>query len=286
MLDVFGLRNLHILPWSIVHGLWTKTKIMDNLLKITVFQGYLFWENIDKNLQNISLRLSGIREKTNLIILPEMFNTGFTMNAPALAEPMGGKTMEWMQKTAVQFDAVVTGTLIIQENDKYYNRLIWMRPDGSYECYDKRHLFALGKEHQTYTAGDKKLIVELNGWKICPMICYDLRFPVWLRNVGGEYDLLLFVANWPEKRALHWRSLIPARAIENQAYVIGVNRVGHDGNEVYHSGDSTCIDPNGNVVYYKRDEEDVYTFSINAEEVKKVRRALPFLKDADEFEIL
>lgn len=259
---------------------------MDNLLKITVFQGYLFWENIDKNLQNISLRLSGIREKTNLIILPEMFNTGFTMNAPALAEPMGGKTMEWMQKTAVQFDAVVTGTLIIQENDKYYNRLIWMRPDGSYECYDKRHLFALGKEHQTYTAGDKKLIVELNGWKICPMICYDLRFPVWLRNVGGEYDLLLFVANWPEKRALHWRSLIPARAIENQAYVIGVNRVGHDGNEVYHSGDSTCIDPNGNVVYYKRDEEDVYTFSINAEEVKKVRRALPFLKDADEFEIL
>ena len=261
---------------------------MDNL-KITVFQGYLFWENIDKNLQNISLRLSGIREKTNLIILPEMFNTGFSMNAETLAEPMNGKTMKWMQKVAKQYDCVVTGSMIIKETEtteKYFNRLIWMRPDGTYECYDKRHLFALGKEHQTYTAGDKKLIVELNGWKICPMICYDLRFPVWLRNVDGEYDLLIIVANWPERRALHWRSLIPARAIENQAYVIGVNRVGHDGNEIYHSGDSTCIDPNGNVVYYKRDEEDLYTFSIIADEVKKVRRALPFLKDADEFKIL
>jgi omega-amidase len=266
-------------PWTMVK------KNMDNL-KITVFQGYLFWENIDKNLQNIALRLSGIREKTNLIILPEMFNTGFSMNAAELAEPMGGVTMKWMHKTASQYDCVITGSIIIKENEKYYNRLIWMRPDGTYECYDKRHLFALGKEHQTYTAGAKKLIVELNGWKICPMICYDLRFPVWLRNVDGEYDLMLIVANWPERRALHWRSLIPARAIENQAYVIGVNRVGHDGNEIYHSGDSTCIDPNGNVVYYKRDEEDVYTFSIIADEVKKTRRALPFLKDMDKFNIV
>ena len=257
---------------------------MDNL-KITIFQGYLFWENIDRNLQNISLRLSGIREKTNLIILPEMFNTGFSMNAAELAEPMHGKTMTWLHDTAKKFDCVITGSLIIIEDEKFYNRLIWMRPDGTFNFYDKRHLFALGKEHQTYTAGDKKLIVELNGWKICPMICYDLRFPVWLRNVGAQYDLMIVVANWPERRALHWRSLIPARAIENQAYVIGVNRVGHDGNEVYHSGDSTCIDPNGNVVYYKRDEEDVYTFSINLEEVKKIRRTLPFLKDADLFTI-
>ncbi|QXV64371.1 amidohydrolase [Mucilaginibacter sp. 21P] len=258
---------------------------MDNL-KITVYQGYLFWENIDKNLQNISLRLSNIREKTNLIVLPEMFNTGFTMNAPELAEPMDGKTMQWMKKTAEKFDAVVTGSLIIKEDEKYYNRLIWMRPDGTYENYDKRHLFALGKEHNTYTAGKEKLIVELNGWRICPVICYDLRFPVFLRNTPeNEYDLLIIVANWPEKRALHWRTLIPARAVENQSYVIGVNRVGHDGNEVYHSGDSTCIDPNGNVVYYKRDEEDVYTFSIIGDEVKKARRALPFLKDADRFEI-
>ncbi|MDB5146002.1 MAG: amidohydrolase [Mucilaginibacter sp.] len=259
---------------------------MENL-KITVFQGYLFWENTDKNLQNITLRLSGgIREKTDLIILPEMFTTGFTMNAADLAEPMNGKTMEWMEKTARQYDCVITGSIIIKEAGKYYNRLIWMRPDGTHEHYDKRHLFALGNEHNTYTAGTEKLFVELNGWKICPVICYDLRFPVWLRNIEeNPYDLLIVVANWPERRAAHWRTLIPARAVENQSYVIAVNRVGHDGNEVYHSGDSTCIDPNGKVVYYKRDEEDLYTFSIIGDEVEKVRSALPFLKDADDFEI-
>lgn len=259
--------------------------MMENL-KITLFQGYLFWEKPDKNLQNIALRLSGIREKTDLIILPEMFSTGFTMNAAEMAETMDGKTMKWMLAMAKQYECVVTGSLIIDENEKYYNRLIWMRPDGSYEYYDKRHLFALGKEHHTYTAGKKKLVVELKGWKICPVICYDLRFPVWLRNVNEAYDLLLVIANWPERRALHWRTLIPARAVENQSYVIGVNRVGHDGNEVYHSGDSTCIDPNGNVVYYKRDEEDLYTFSIIGDEVIKARRAFPFLKDADTFKIV
>jgi omega-amidase len=258
---------------------------MENL-KVTVFQAYLFWENIDKNLQNIALRLSTLREKTNLVILPEMFSTGFTMNAERLAEPMNGKTMKWMQKMATQYDCVVTGSIIIKDNNKFYNRLIWMRADGSFECYDKRHLFALGKEHETYTAGNKRLIVELNGWKICPMVCYDLRFPVWMRNVEAEYDLMIIVANWPERRALHWRTLIPARAIENQAYVIAVNRVGHDGNEVYHSGDTTCISPMGDVVYYKRDEDDLYTFPIIAEEVKKIRRALPFLKDMDAFEII
>jgi len=258
---------------------------MENL-KITLFQGYLFWEKADKNLQNIALRLSGIREKTNLIILPEMFNTGFSMNAKELAEPMDGKTMQWMYKIAIQYDCVITGSLIISEKGKYYNRLIWMLPDGTYKYYDKRHLFAMGDEHHTYTAGTKKLIVELKGWKICPVICYDLRFPVWLRNVNKTYDLLLVIANWPERRSLHWRTLIPARAVENQTYVIGVNRVGHDGNDVYHSGDSTCIDPNGNVVYYKRDEEDLYTFSIIGDEVIKTRRAMPFLKDADDFNLI
>lgn len=257
---------------------------MDNL-KITTFQGYLFWENIDKNLQNISLRLSGLRTNTDLIILPEMFTTGFTMNAQKLAEPMNGKSMQWMQATAQKFNCVVTGSLIISEDNKYYNRLIWMRPDGSFEHYDKRHLFALGNEHETYDAGTKKLIVEHKGWKICPMICYDLRFPVWLRNVNEDYDLLLIVANWPERRSLHWRTLIPARAVENQAYVIGVNRFGHDGNEVFHSGDSMCIDPNGKVIYYKPNEEDLYTFTINAEELEKTRRAMPFLKDADGFHL-
>ncbi|HEY1025368.1 MAG TPA: nitrilase family protein [Sphingobacteriaceae bacterium] len=254
-------------------------------LKITTFQAYLFWENVEKNLKNLGLRLSSIREKTDLIILPEMFSTGFSMEAEKLAEEMGGMTMKWMQDQAARFGCVVTGSLIIREHGKYYNRLIWMRPDGSYEYYDKRHLFGLGKEDETFTAGEKKLIVELNGWKICPAICYDLRFPVWLRNVGGAYDMLLVIASWPERRSLHWRTLIPARAVENQSYVVAVNRVGHDGNEVYHSGDSMCIDPNGNVVYYKPNDEDLYTFSISREEVTKARRLLPFLKDAEKFDI-
>ncbi|MBE7175048.1 MAG: amidohydrolase [Mucilaginibacter polytrichastri] len=255
---------------------------MDNL-KISLFQGYLFWENIEKNLQNIDLRLSNIRVRTDLIVLPEMFNTGFTMNAEKLAEPMNGRTMSWMQGIARRFECVVTGSLIVSENGNYYNRLVWMRPDGSFECYDKRHLFGMAKEPETYTAGRDRLIVNLNGWNICLAICYDLRFPVWLRNKNAEYDLLIVVANWPERRAAHWRALIPARAIENQSYVIGLNRVGYDGNEVYYSGDSTCIDPNGNVVYYKRDEEDVYTFTISGEELQKIRRLMPFLRDADDF---
>ena len=254
-------------------------------LKITTFQSYLFWENIDKNLQNLGLRLNSIREKTDLIILPEMFSTGFSMNPSKLAEEMGGKTMKWMHDQARKFDSVVTGSLIIKESDKYYNRLIWMRPDGSHEQYDKRHLFGFGEEDKHYTAGTKKLFVELNGWKICPVICYDLRFPVWLRNNNEEYDLLLIVANWPERRSLHWRSLIPARAIENQTFVVAVNRVGHDGNEVFHSGDSMCIDPNGKVIYYKPNDEDLYTFSINKNDLIQARINFPFLRDADSFHL-
>jgi predicted amidohydrolase len=254
-------------------------------LKITSFQSYLFWENIDKNLQNLGLRLNSIREKTDLIILPEMFNTGFTMNPSEFAEEMGGKTMKWMHDQARKFESVITGSLIIKEANKFYNRLIWMRPDGSYEQYDKRHLFGMGEEDKHYTAGTKKLFVELKGWKICPAICYDLRFPVWLRNKNEEYDLLLIVANWPERRSLHWRSLIPARAIENQAFVVAVNRVGHDGNEVFHSGDSMCIDPNGKVVYYKPNDEDLYTFTIHKNDLIEARNNFPFLKDADSFNI-
>ena len=257
-----------------------------NTLKITTFQAYLFWENIEKNLKNLTLRLSSIREKTDLIVLPEMFTTGFSLNAPALAEDMNGRTMQWMHEQAKSFESVVTGSIIIKENGNYFNRLIWMRPDGTYSKYDKRHLFGLSKEDEVYTPGNEIVIVELNGWKICPAICYDLRFPVWLRNTGGEYDILLIVANWPEKRSSHWRTLIPARAVENQSFVIAVNRVGHDGNEMYHQGDSMCIDPNGNTVYYKPNDEDLYTFSISYDDLVKARRLFPFLQDADEFKII
>jgi len=256
-----------------------------DLLKITLLQVYLFWENIDKNLQNISLRLSFIREKTDLIILPEMFNTGFTMNAEALAENMDGKTMQWMKEKAAQYDAIIMGSLIIKEKGNFYNRLIWMNPDGSYQKYDKKHLFSLSGEDKVFTPGTKKLLVEFKGWKISPVICYDLRFPVWLRNKTDGYDLLIAVANWPEKRAPHWRSLIQARAIENQSFIIALNRVGHDGNGVYYCGDTTCLNPDGNTIYYKRDEEDLYTFTINKNEVSKIREEMPFLLDADQFDI-
>ncbi|MCY1514340.1 Omega-amidase YafV [compost metagenome] len=256
-------------------------------LKITVFQAYLFWENIDKNLQNISLRLSGgVREKTDLIVLPEMFNTGFTMEAERLAEEMDGKTIQWLKKTAKHFDCVVTGSLIIKDKGKYYNRMIWMLPDGTFRHYDKHHLFGMGGEDKHYTAGQHALTVELKGWKIRLAVCYDLRFPIWLRNRKEDpYDLLLLVASWPDKRSAHWRTLIHARAIENQSYVVAVNRVGHDGNQVYHSGHSMCIDPHGNTVYYKPEDEDLYTFSINYTELEKIRRQFPFLKDADTFSL-
>lgn len=256
-------------------------------LKITIFQAYLFWENIDKNLQNLSLRLNmGIKEKTDLIILPEMFNTGFSMNTASLAEEMDGKTMQWMAQQADKYECVVTGSLIIKENSRFFNRMIWMLPNGTYTFYDKRHLFGLGEEDKNYSSGEKKVVVDLKGWKIRLAICYDLRFPVWLRNRDEEYDILLLIASWPDKRSSHWNALIPARAIENQSYVIAANRVGHDGKEVYHSGHSQCIDPMGKTVYYKPEDEDLYTFTVHHDELVKTRKAFPFLKDADNFKII
>ncbi|MBP3942319.1 amidohydrolase [Sphingobacteriaceae bacterium WQ 2009] len=254
-------------------------------IKITIFQAYIFWENIDNNLKNLSTRLAALREKTDLIILPEMFNTGFTNNVEKCAEKPNGKTMRWMFAMAQQFDCVIAGSLIIEEDGKYYNRFIWMSADGSYVKYDKRHLFGLGGEHEFYTAGDSRVVVNLKGWKVSPMICYDLRFPVWSRNQQGAYDLLIYIASWPDKRSAHWRALLPARAIENQAFVIGVNRVGHDGNEIYYSGGSMCIGPNGDVVYYKPEDEDLYTFTLSPKDLLAVRERFPFLKDADNFTI-
>ncbi len=255
-------------------------------LKITTFQAYLFWESTDKNLSNLALRLSALKEKTDLIILPEMFNTGFTMNSEKCAEKMDGKTLYWMLEQAKTYNCVVAGSLIIEENGKYYNRFIWMKPDGSYNKYDKRHLFTMAGEHKVFTPGRKRVIVNLKGWKICLQTCYDLRFPSFSRNLNNAYDIAIYIASWPDRRIAHWRALIPARAIENQAYVIGVNRVGYDGNMVYHSGCSTCVSPDGGVIYYKPEDEDLYTFSLNGEELKKIREKLPFLQDADEIQLI
>src|SRR5574337_503960 len=219
---------------------------MENL-NITLIQSNLHWENIDKNLQQFSEKMATVKEPTDLIVLPEMFSTGFSMNSKNLSEGMNGKTLLWMRKHCKEKGCAITGSVIISENGNYFNRLIWMWADGSYEIYNKRHLFQMANEDNYYTPGKYRKVVELKGWKICPLICYDLRFPVWSRNTwkktskfikdGGreiiaEYDVLIYVANWPERRAHPWKSLLVARAIENQSYVIGVNRVGSDGNGV------------------------------------------------------
>ena len=257
---------------------------MDDL-KISLIQTNLFWEDTDRNLEHLAAHIAKITEPTDLIVLPEMFSTAFSMSVETLAEEMNGKTMQWMLDIAQRHRCEITGSLIIKDEGKFYNRLIWMRPDATFDFYDKRHLFAMGNEHHAYTAGDKPLIVTLNGWKICPMICYDLRFPVWMRNQNEVYDLLLIVANWPEKRSLHWRTLIPARAVENLSYVAAVNRIGNDGNDIAHIGDSMVISPNGETLYHKQNDEDVFTLSLSADELLKTRRYLPFLKDADNFEL-
>jgi len=252
-------------------------------VKITIFQAYLFWENVEKNLNNLSLRLSALKEKTDLILLPEMFNTGFTINVEKCAEKMDGPTMHWMYEHAKAYNCVVAGTLIIEENGHYYNRFVWMSSDGSFVHYDKRHLFGMAEEDKVFTPGNSRIVLNLKGWRVCPMVCYDLRFPVWSRNLGNAYDLLVYTACWPDKRSAHWRALIPARAIENQSFVIGVNRVGYDGNEIYYSGGSMCISPNGDVVYYKPEHEDLYTFTLNPTDLIKAREQFPFLADADDF---
>jgi omega-amidase len=202
-----------------------------NDLKITLIQSNLFWENKVKNLEQFSHKIDAISEATDLIVLPEMFTTGFSMSPEKLAENVNGETVKWMKATAHKKNCVVTGSFICEEGGNYFNRLLWVNADGTYSKYDKRHLFSMGDENNHYATGEEKLIVKLKGWKICPLICYDLRFPVWARNTKeASYDVLIYVANWPERRSYPWKTLLLARAIENQSYVIGSNRVGVDGN--------------------------------------------------------
>lgn len=252
-------------------------------LHITLVQADLNWENIPANLDMFTRKLSAV-SKTDLIVLPEMFSTGFSMNTEMFAEEMNGAAVEWMRKTALEKQCVVCGSIMIQERKEFFNRLVWMQADGEFQVYDKRHLFSLTNEPAIYTAGKEKLLVELNGWKICPLVCYDLRFPVWSRNtLSDSYDLLIYVANWPERRSHAWKSLLVARAIENQSYVAGVNRVGNDGNNIYHSGYSMLIDALGKTLYLQEHQEDMVTMELNAEALFEVRKSLPFLKDADDF---
>jgi predicted amidohydrolase len=258
-------------------------------IKVTIVQSELVWENIDANLNMFSNKLKGVApDSTDLIVLPEMFSTGFSMNASGLAEDMNGKAVSWMRKMATEKKCVITGSLIIKEDGHFYNRLVWMKPDGTNEKYDKRHLFRMGTENNTYTAGNKKIIVDLKGWKICPLVCYDLRFPVWSRQSSSEnlYDCLVYVANWPEVRSYPWKQLLIARAIENQCYVIGVNRVGEDGNDMEHSGDSAVINAKGQIISKtKTVEESIETVVLSYKELEDFRKVFPVAMDADKFRI-
>lgn len=259
-------------------------------LTITTIQSNLIWEDKAANLRMLEQKIAGIEEKTEIVVLPEMFNTGFSMRPETLAETMEGETIEWMKRVSRENGIVLTGSLMIEEAGNYYNRLVWMLPNGQYGHYDKRHLFAFGEEDKHYSPGNKRLIASVKGWKINLQVCYDLRFPVWARQkkteAGAEYDLLIYVANWPERRSHAWKTLLCARAIENQCYVVGVNRVGSDGNNVYHSGNSLVIDPLGQVLYHMADEEDVNTITLQKEMLEEVSSKFPFWKDADDFNIV
>lgn len=254
-------------------------------INLTLIQSDLHWEDPAANRKQFSEKLQKLQEPTDLIVLPEMFSTGFSMRAEHLAEPMEGESMAWMHREAEGQNAVVMGSLIIQEGAHYYNRLIWMRPNGTYATYDKRHLFGMAKEDEVYTAGEERLVVHCKNWKICPLICYDLRFPVWSRN-DDDFDLLIYIANWPQKRAAHWKNLLTARAIENQVYVVGVNRIGTDGKGYDYSGDSTVLEPAGGLLYQKSGEADVYQLNLSTDYLQEVRTQLPFLRDRDHFKFV
>ncbi|MBU0486841.1 MAG: amidohydrolase [Bacteroidetes bacterium] len=261
-------------------------------LTVILVQADLIWENPAKNHQQFSdILTSSITASTDLVILPEMFSTGFSMESPRLAETMRGISMQWLTEMAAKHKVVITGSLIIEENGQYYNRLIWMRPDGSYSCYNKRHLFRMAGEHKHFAAGNSQLIVELKGWKIRPVICYDLRFPVWSRNrfsaeSGYEYDFMFFVANWPKVRRDPWMALLKARAIENLAFVAGVNRVGSDCKDIEYSGDSGMYNFRGELITQMRAGETIAeTVTLSAAALHEFREKFPAGKDADQFDI-
>jgi omega-amidase len=250
-------------------------------LTVTLIQTGLFWEDIPANLAMLDGKINGISEKTDVIILPEMFTTGFTMNVEKLAQSMSGTAVSWLVAKARQKQAHIMGSVIIEEDKKYFNRLIWAKPDGKILTYDKKHLFRMAGEHKIYSPGKSHLTIEVNGLKLRTFICYDLRFPIWVRNIANQYDAAIYIANWPAKRAHHWKLLLPARAVENQSYVIGVNRVEKDGKGLAYSGDSCVIDPVGNIVFQKANTPCIHTAKLSYDKIKKFRETLAAWQDAD-----
>ncbi|MDO9260769.1 MAG: amidohydrolase [Flavobacteriaceae bacterium] len=258
---------------------------MKSQLQVSIIQADLFWEDKSANLQQFEEKIQGI-SSTDVIILPEMFTTGFTMNPKPLAEKMNGKTVHWMLQMASQKKSLVIGSIIIDDNAHYYNRLIAAFPDGSIQFYDKKHLFTLANEHHFYQAGNQHLLIEYLGWKIFPLICYDLRFPVWARNTH-DYDVLIYIASWPKPRIFAWDILLKARAIENMAYTIGVNRVGVDANGFEYPGHSVVLDAYGNEMSSEMENLSfVKTTILDKEKQNLIRKKLQFLNDKDTFTIL
>ncbi len=263
--------------------------MLSNNLNVSFIQADIAWENVFRNLACYQVMLRSIAKNTDVLVLPELFATGFTMNVKTCATSTEqSESLRFMIITARQLDILVIGSVIICENDLYYNRLFAVFPNGSYQIYNKRHLFGLANEHQHFTAGNanEQLTVDYKHWRLRLVVCYDLRFPVWCRNhKTNPYDVLVVIANWPERRAFAWQQLLTARAIENQAYTLGVNRVGSDGNGIYHSGNSMLIDATGGVKVELIDQEGIVNIGLSAKHLKETRDSLPFLNDGDGFEI-
>jgi omega-amidase len=253
---------------------------MQEILKITLVQFDIAWENRTENLNRLEGLLPG-KGETDVVILPEMFTTGFSMHPERVYETMEGKTIRWLKTKAREKDVAITGSVIIKEQDKMYNRCLWVSPDGGIKTYDKHHLFTMGEENKHYTAGASKLIAVYKGWRICPLICYDLRFPVWSRN-RKNYDILIYMANWPSPRHYAWKKLLTARAIENQAFCFGVNRTGSDEEGASYLGDSAFIDAKGYGVFLGS-RECIRTFEVSWSELHDLRHKFPFLPDMDRF---
>ncbi len=254
-------------------------------LNIAFIQFDISWHNPVANRKALEVKINGINSAVDLIILPEMFTTGFTMAVHKYAEQTNGATLNWMKKMAVKTKAVITGSIIINEGEHYFNRLLWVKPDESYLHYDKRHLFRMADEHSHFAQGNKQPVFELNGWRFKPQICYDLRFPVWSRNVNLEYDVLIYIANWPAARVLAWDTLLQARAIENLCYCIGVNRVGIDGTDKRYNGHSGCFNFKGNALNELSEKEETIYVTLSKLDLVNYRDSFPTNLDADSFNI-
>jgi omega-amidase len=254
-------------------------------MKIALIQTELSWENPNENKALLQEKINAISQYVDLIVLPEMFTSGFTMNPKNVAQTMQGEAISWLKEAAKSKDCAITGSLVIEENDNYYNRLVFVFPSGEIQTYDKRHLFTLAGEDKVYTSGKEKLIIEYKGFKICPLICYDLRFPVFARNVE-DYDLLIYVANWPKPRVNAWDILLKARAVENMSYVIGVNRMGVDDNNLEYVGHSQAVDFLGNYIQEPQETEGIFIVELDKEKLLETRSKLAFLNDKDNFQLL